>query len=115
MLSVCRKVTEPIQIYTAAGRFSEIGSHFHRSFCENTGGYGNENFRTIIARPFLGPEGAPESSTNGWTLRFSNGAGTLYGICLERTEGPTIQRLYDRPTLASVLRQLIAQGQQRRL
>ena len=30
--------------------------YFHRSFCENTGGYGNENFRTIIARPFLGPE-----------------------------------------------------------
>lgn len=46
----------------------------------------------------------------GGLFVFSNGAGTLYGICLERTEGPTIQRLYDRPTLASVLRQLIAQG-----
>ena len=84
--------------------------YFHRSFCENTGGYGNENFRTIIARPFLGPE--EHRKLYEWvdSSFFQMEPEHYTAFVWSALKDPTIQRLYDRPTLASVLRQLIARG-----
>ena len=84
--------------------------YFHRFFCENTGGYGNENFRTIIARPFLGPE--EHRKLYEWvdSSFFQMEPEHYTAIVWSALKDPTIQRLYDRPTLAAVLRQLIAQG-----
>lgn len=84
--------------------------YFHRSFCENTGGYGNENFRTIIARPFLGPE--EHRKLYEWvdSSFFQMEPEHHTAFVWSALKDPTIQRLYDRPTLASVLRQLIARG-----
>lgn len=83
---------------------------FHRFFCENAGGYGNENLRTMIARPFLGPE--QHRKLYEWVDAsfFQTEPERYAAFVWSALKDPTIQRLYDRPTLASVLRQLIARG-----
>lgn len=109
MLSVCRKVTEPIQIYTAAGDFRR-SVLFSPIFLREYWWLRKRKFSHHNCPAFPWPRGAPKALRMGGLFVFSNGAGTLYGICLERTEGPDDSAALRQAHLASVLRQLIARG-----
>lgn len=109
MLSVCRKVTEPIQIYTAAGDFRR-SVLFSPLFLREYWWLRKREFSHHNCPAFPWPRGAPKALRMGGLFVFQMEPEHYTAFVWSALKDPTIQRLYDRPTLASVLRQLIARG-----
>lgn len=109
MLSVCRKVTEPIQIYTAAGDFRR-SVLFSPIFLREYWWLRKRKFSHHNCPAFPWPRGAPKALRMGGLFVFQMEPEHYTAFVWSALKDPTIQRLYDRPTLASVLRQLIARG-----
>ena len=83
------------------------GFYFHKGFIREEGYYSRKSYRLSMARPFLTAEQHREIYDWIDTSFFQTEPEYYDSFVLCALKAPVIQRIYDKPLLASVLRQLL--------
>lgn len=107
-----RFVRKLLSQYTFPQLQSIFGSrfYFHECFIRENGYRYGESFRIHIVRPFLTPEQNREFYEWVDTSIFQTQPEKYKDFILYALQSSELQRLYEKPLLAAVLRQLLAQG-----